>query len=429
MDANGPALPSLACGLSRLGGLDDMPGGGQVRVEGRLAFVGHMKPPHGTSIIDVSDPRAPRVVGWITLPDDSAHTHKVRVTGDLMVVNVEQNDRHFRRRAALIDPATAAHRAETGRDPTDAELAARIGVPAARMAELRRAAAAPFRDGGFRIYDIRDPANPRLLCHQRTGGVGVHRFDLDDRYAYISTEMEGYVGNILVVYDLSDPRRPVEVGRYADPGQHVAAGETPTWPGQKHRLHHALRVGDELWAAWWHAGFRVLDASDLGAIRRIGAWDHPRPFVEPTHTVMPLPDRVNGRRYAIAVDEEHDHRPGAHHAFLWVLDVTDLSAIEAVAAFEVGELDSPWSRAGGRFGAHQFAERQTGALVHLAWFAGGVRVLDLSDPLAPREIAWAIPAPRGGWSAPQTNDVDVDDRGLIYAIDRNMGLDIYERAE
>jgi hypothetical protein len=424
MDATGAPL---AHGLARIGALDDLPGGGQVTVEGSLAFVGHMKPPHGTTILDVSDPRAPRMLSRITLPDDTSHTHKVRVAGDLMVVNVEQNDRHFRRRAARIGAETEAHRAETGRDPTDAELAARLGIPASRMAELRRAAAEPYADGGFRVYDIRDPSAPRLLCHRRTGGVGVHRFDLDDRFAYISTEMAGYVGNILVVYDLSDPANPVEVGRYADPGQHAAAGETPSWPGQKHRLHHALRFGDELWAAWWHAGFRVLDASDLTAIRRVGAWDHPRAFLEPTLTVMPLPDRVNGRRYAVAVDEEHDHRPGSHHAFLWVLDVTDLNAIEPVATFDVSERDSPFSRAGGRFGAHQFAERQTGAEITLAWFSGGVRVVDLSDPLAPREVAWAIPAPRGGNPAPQTNDVDVDGRGLIYSIDRNAGFDIYER--
>lgn len=410
----------------RLGGLDDLPGGGQVTVEGSLAFVGHMKPPHGTSIIDVSDPRSPRILSRIALPDDRSHTHKVRVAGDLMVVNVEQNDRHFRRRAARIAPETVSFRAETGREPTDAELCARLGIPLARMAEARRAAAERYEDGGFRVYDIRDPANPRLLSHMRTGGVGVHRFDMDERHAYISTELSGYVGNILVVYDLADPANPVEVGRYADPGQHAAAGETPAWPGLTHRLHHALRVGDEFWAAWWHGGVRVLDASDLGAIRRIGAWDHPRAFLEPTHTVLPLPHRVNGRRYAVAVDEEHDHRHGAHHAFLWVLDVTDLNAIDAVATHEVSERDSPYSRAGGRFGAHQFAERIDGTRVHLAWFAGGVRVLDLADPLNPREIAWAIPAPRSGFPAPQTNDVDVDARGRIYAIDRNMGFDIFE---
>lgn len=411
-----------------LGALDDMPGGGQVTVEGDWAYVGHMSAPHGTSIIDVSDPRAPRVVARLTC-DAASHTHKVRVAGDLMIVNVERADRHFKRRAAQIAPATAGLTQELGRAPTDAELAARIGIDAQRMDALRAAAAEDYRDGGFRVFDIRDRAHPRLLAHVRTGGVGVHRFDMDAGHAYISTEMDGYAGNILVVYSLADPSNPVEVGRFHAPGQHVAAGETPTWEGLRRRLHHAMRVGDEFWAAWWRQGFRVLDARDLSAIREIGRWDRPAAFPEPTHTAMPLPGLTRGRRYALAVDEEHDHRHGAAHAFLWVLDVTDLSDMRPVATFEVSELDSPWARAGGRFGAHQFAERLHDRIAYCAWFAGGLRVVDLSDPLRPTEVGHFIPAPRGGFPAPQSNDADVDARGLIHVIDRNQGYDIIERTE
>src|SRR5436305_580279 len=84
--------------------------------------------------------------------------------------------------------------------------------------------------------DIVDPRNPRLICYQKTGGIGVHRFDLDARYAYISSEMQGYVGNILVIYDLQEPEKPQELSRWWIPGQHVAAGETPSWSGRRHRL-------------------------------------------------------------------------------------------------------------------------------------------------------------------------------------------------
>ena len=73
------------------------------------------------------------------------------------------------------------------------------------------------------------------------------------------------------------------------PGQHLAGGETPTWRGYKNRLHHAMRVGDELWAAVWHAGFRVLDVTDITQPRCVASHDYHPPFPEPTHTVMPLP--------------------------------------------------------------------------------------------------------------------------------------------
>jgi hypothetical protein len=91
----------LARNLRRIGHLD-LPGGGQVVVQGNHAFVGHMKPPHGTTIVDIADPSRPEVVAQIELPDAASHTHKVRVVGDLMYVNVEQNDRHFLRKGEAL---------------------------------------------------------------------------------------------------------------------------------------------------------------------------------------------------------------------------------------------------------------------------------------------------------------------------------------
>ena len=60
----------------------------------------------------------------------------------------------------------------------------------------------------------------------------------------------------------------------------------------------------------------------------------------------------------------------------------------------------------------------------MPWFSGGLRVVDVADPTRPEEVAHFIPAPTRGQSSPQSNDVDLDERGLIYLIDRNCGLDI-----
>ena len=103
--------------------------------------------------------------------------------------------------------------------------------------------------------------------------------------------------------------------------------------------------------------------------------------------------------------------------------------MKPLAIYEVSELDSPWSRATpARFGAHQFQEHMKGGdtLVYCAWFAGGLRIVDVADPSAPQEVGWFIPEPASGKVAPQTNDVDVDERGLIYAADRYSGFDILE---
>ncbi|WP_193368449.1 RNA polymerase subunit sigma-70 [Pelagibius marinus] len=419
------AKKALARNLKRVGHLD-LPGGGQVVVQDGFAYIGHMKPPFGTSIVDVRDPKNPRVTAQIMLADNFSHTHKVRVAGDLMVTNVEQNRRHFLRKGQRLPELRAVLTAELGRPPEDAEVAAQLGVEPAQVAELDAARARGYDEGGFKVWDISDKARPRELVHRRTFGFGSHRFDMDADYAYISTEMEGYLGNILVIYDLKDPADPQEVSRWHMPGQHIAAGEKPTWQGYKNRLHHALRVGDEMWASVWHAGFRVLDVSDITRPRTVASHDYHPPFPEPTHTILPVAGTVAGRRIAVAVDEEHDHVAGRLHAFLWVFDVTDFDNITALSAFDVSELDSPWARSPGRFGAHQFREKLDEPLVYATWFAGGLRVIDVSDPFAPRETAHFIPEPRAKEPSPQSNDVDVDEHGLIYLIDRNCGFDILE---
>ena len=402
----------------------DIAGGGQVVVQDGLAYVGHMDAPHGTTIIDVSTPSRPKIIKEIKLEDTLSHTHKVRVAGNLMITNVEQAQRHLLRRGAALPTVMAELEKSLKRSPSEEEIATALDIPVGKLDDVRAFLKNGYHEGGFRVWDISDPANPELLSYVKTHGFGVHRFDMDENYAYISTEMDGYIGNILVIYDLADPRNPIEVSRWHMPGQHIAGGETPSWTGYKNRLHHALRVGDELWAAVWNAGFRVIDISDITQPKTIGAHNYHPPFPEPTHTALPCTQRFDGRRIAVVMDEEHQHHPGRLHAFMWLFDVTDLDNIHAVSAFDVSEMDSPWSRAGGRFGAHQFREKLDDTLVYATWFSGGLRVIDIANPSQPQEIAHYIPPPPPGFPSPQSNDVDVDENGFMYLLDRNIGLDI-----
>ena len=82
----------LARNVRRLGHLD-LPGAGQVCLSGSHAYVGHIPNAEhrGTSIVDVSDPKHPRVVATITLDDHESHSHKARVVGDILIVNHERN--------------------------------------------------------------------------------------------------------------------------------------------------------------------------------------------------------------------------------------------------------------------------------------------------------------------------------------------------
>jgi hypothetical protein len=427
---------ALAHKVRRLGHLD-LAGAGQVTIAGAHAYVGHIPNPRqlGTSILDISDPRDPRVVAEITLDDPQSHSHKVRVAGDVMVVNHERNMSRIGRRAEQLPAARRALTAALGREPTAPEIAAKMSVSVDDLRALEEFEKRGYHNGGFKVYDVSQPAQPRLLCHHKTCGIGVHRFDMDERYAYISTEMAGYVGNILVIYDLRDPAQPAEVSRWWMPGQHIAGGETPTWSGKRHRLHHALRFGNEMWASCWHGGFRVVDIADLARPRTVGSYNYHPLFPEPTHTVLPLAVGGAGRRIALAIDEEdqaqsaseEEARRGRAHACILTFDVSDLGNIKPLAQFHVSECDSPFSRTpGARFGAHQFCERVSGTLVHAVWFGGGLRIVDVADPESPCEVGHFIPEPVAGRSAPQSNDVALDARGLIYVVDRHVGFDVLE---
>jgi hypothetical protein len=49
----------------------------------------------------------------------------------------------------------------------------------------------------------------------------------------------------------------------------------------------------------------------------------------------------------------------------------------------------------------------------------------MGDPVG-HKVGYFIPDPCGGQNVPQSNDVFIDDQGLIYLIDRYNGLDILE---
>ena len=48
------------------------------------------------------------------------------------------------------------------------------------------------------------------------------------------------------------------------------------------------------------------------------------------------------------------------------------------------------------------------------------------NPAQPKETGHFIPKLRNGNTAQQSNDVEVDDRGILYLLDRDRGLDILE---
>jgi hypothetical protein len=79
-------------------------------------------------------------------------------------------------------------------------------------------------------------------------------------------------------------------------------------------------------------------------------------------------------------------------------------------------------------GCHQPCEKVLmGTEIPVAWFAHGLRIIDIARPHAPKEVAYFMPDVPPGSARVQSNDVTIDDRGLIYLLDRVRGLHILER--
>jgi hypothetical protein len=130
---------------------------------------------------------------------------------------------------------------------------------------------------------------------------------------------------------------------------------------------------------------------------------------------------------------------------LRIFDISSETRPVGVSTWTVPEDSGNFCTAGGRFGMHSSNENLTplyyNRVLLVAHFNAGVRALDLRDPYRIKEIGYYIPAVTAKTdqrcvgqgadqrckTAIQTNNVEVDDRGYIYAVDRaNTGMHILE---
>jgi hypothetical protein len=114
---------------------------------------------------------------------------------------------------------------------------------------------------------------------------------------------------------------------------------------------------------------------------------------------------------------------------VWIVDMRDESKLVPISTCPLPPVKI-WGKRGGRFGAHNLHENRPGPTAWISetivlgtFFNGGVRAFDISDPFRPAEVAFFVPpAPRGSrFKAVQLNDVLVDERRVLYTVDRVIG--------
>ena len=329
------------------------------------------------------------------------------------------------------------------------------------------------------LWDVTDPASPSFLLtvaemgHTPEGEQNTHKnwWECDTGVAYLVGTVEGWrAPRILQIFDLADPASPRRVRDFSLPGvQPDANGPVPGGSG----VHEVVRLGNRLFLAYGTSGngaVQILDRDKLlkgnpdAAVPlavspaslifpQIGRLDLPSFWGG--HTAMPLldieiPDYAGNRDYStrdflFVVSESTGNSCQEARHITFMLDITDEAHPLPVDTFQVPEATGGFCDRGGRFGPHSpqwsmeppFYKK----LIAVSWFNAGARVIDIRDPFHLKEVAYYIPAITDRTDercaiidgvetckvAIQTNNLEVDDRGLLYLVDRaNTGLHIVE---
>jgi hypothetical protein len=338
----------------------------------------------------------------------------------------------------------------------------------------------------FEILDVTDPAKPSFLTTVATMGRSsrpesdrgdreTHKFqwDCESGTAYLNGTAEGWrVTRVLQVFDVGNPLEPRHIRDFGLVGYEPGAeGEYPA--PQVAGLHQPFVVGNRVYLGY-NSGedgvLQILDREklvhgDRGAPDPLAArpenLQYPEiarldlPHYWGAHTAKPIYDfeiadysdnrDARVRDLLLLVSEAGTFRCQENRDVLFILDITDEARPFPISTFQVPEEPGDFCRRGGRFGPHSFQDAFHPAfdktLVLLAYFNAGIRAVDIRDPFSPREVAHYIPEVTANTTesciiidgaehcdrAIQTNNVNIDDRGYIYAVDRaSTGLHIVE---
>jgi len=242
---------------------------------------------------------------------------------------------------------------------------------------------------GLALYDVADPADPRVLSTFETAG-SVHNCYLDGEYAY-------YTGDGLEVVHVtrSDPER---VATWRPTDHDDAWAEVPR---ELRSLHDVWVADDRAYLAYWDAGAFILDVSDPADPTYLGrAGDRTLADLRTEPAGQQVAEPPGNAHYVqadhgadlLAVGKEAwdsladeggpDDTGGPAGVALWdIADPSDPTRLSTVDPPEPPTVDGEplWTT------AHNLDLRS--GVLYSSWYAGGVAVHDVSDPTDPRPLA------------------------------------------
>jgi hypothetical protein len=325
-----------------------------------------------------------------------------------------------------------------------------------------------YGNAGHEVWDVTDPSKPALLTTIVKGLKGTHKsfWECDSGIAYLVSGLQGWrTRRMTQVFDLSDPAHPKHIRDFGLSGQQPGTqGDVPT---ELHGMISTGPKGNRIYFGYGTNKSGILQIVDREKLLKgtpepteanlnypqVGRLDLPP--TNGAHTTFPLlgmdvaefaKDKGGARRdFAVIVDESLANECQEPRQMVWIADISSEAKPFNVSSWTVPEASGNFCSRGGRFGAHSSNENMSPIyykrVVFIAFFNAGVRALDVRDPYHPREIGHYIPAVSdktdkrcvGSGAAErckvaiQTNNVDVDDRGYVYIVDRaNTGMHILQ---
>jgi hypothetical protein len=360
----------------------------------RVLWLAHEGAPKNFTAVDVSDPRRLRVLVQTDLPHANVRSNSLEISGNLMAVAYQ-----------VSQPGLA---------------------PA-----------------GFDLFDISQPEKPRLLSHFDASAPhsrGAHcLWFVDGTTVHMACGDPELVprnpkdDQVYRIVDVSDPTSPKAIGRWHMPG--TMEGDDAPPPERlapefdsgfrAHNTNVYPQRPDRCYLGYLDGGAFIMDISDLSNPKPISRFMNSPPFKGFTHTAMPL----FGRNLMVVSDETVQDNAADWPKLVWLVDISDEKHPISISTLPMPPVEIHKQR-GGRYGAHNLHENtpvpgswKSEDILVCSYFNGGIRAYDIRDPYSPQEVAYFVPdAPAGSPAGSiQFNDVFVDDRGIVFAVDRHAG--------
>lgn len=379
----------------------------------------------GIEVVDVGDPAQPNVVAKLQNPSGTS-------AEDIVVY-------------------TARYGPLAGRD---------IAVSGIQTCGSSRYDTSLFR--GLEVWDVTDPAHPAEIGRLNTGcctrGIHelevAHRADLGHTIVYATVPTSEYPdsaspsgrrdqqgrGDFRLI-DITNPAAPVEVSNWGvvhdlggPPGPGLGCDPDPIYG------HGAEPSADGRLAflSWWDSGFIAVDVTNPANPVFRGQTVYPANADGDAHSS----NYDEARGLLFTADEDFCKTSGSGtekgYGYLRVYDYNNLASPVQIGSFKTPNSLGTDDQGAGDYVIHN--PLLVGTDVYASWYSDGVRVIDTSDPTAPREVAYFVPPSANNPVSPsqrgvlnnatQVWGVAVDEAtGLIYLSDMNSGLWIIKRTD